>query len=384
MLPGKRLLAILITLLFMAASPAPRNRDGKLPVPVVDEGEPLGHPQSADDRYPFIRDGKLGYIDSQGNEVIPPRFGNASDGKFNNGLASVFEVHRGFGYIDTSGNFVIGPTFDFGWGRPFYDGIAGVLLIGKNGAENKPAWIDREGNVVHSGIGIEGTHFSDGLMPMPRDGKWGYVNRKFEFVIPPQFDFAYGFSEGRAEVTIKHKSGFIDTSGKIIIPFKYDMAWVFQDGLARVRYDIPDGTMKTFEGEETKYQYKYGYVDHDGNEVIPPQFPEATYFSEGYAFVIPPKSKRFAIIDKKGNLLTKPLFDDAEEFSEGLAKACVRRKCGYVDSTGAWVIRPSLTYAEKFWHGLARVSWTDSDYGYVDKTGRQVWRIGKKSAATRR
>src|SRR5687768_11540475 len=105
MQPGRLLPAVLTTVLLTAV---------------------LSHAQSADDRYPFIRDGLLGYIDSQGNEVIPPRFGNASDAQFNNGLASVFEPHRGFGYIDSSGNFVIGPTLDWGWGRPFHDGIAAI------------------------------------------------------------------------------------------------------------------------------------------------------------------------------------------------------------------------------------------------------------------
>jgi hypothetical protein len=30
--------------------------------------------QGADDRYPFVRDGKLGFIDASGKEVIPAQF----------------------------------------------------------------------------------------------------------------------------------------------------------------------------------------------------------------------------------------------------------------------------------------------------------------------
>lgn len=335
----------------------------------------IGCAQSADDRYPFVRDDKVGFIDYQGHEVIPLRFGSGGDtAHFNNGLAPVFEANRGFGYIDTSGKFVIGPTMYWGWGGPFHEGVAGVMIIGKNGALNRPAWIDRNGQVVFSGMGTEGAYFSDGLMPMPRGGKWGFVNKNFQFVIKPQFDYAYEFSEGRAGVTINHKSGFIDASGRIVITPKYDMAWPFRGGLARVRYDVPNGTVMTEEGEQPNYRHQYGYLDHQGNEVIPLQFADATHFSEGYAMVVPSNFKLFAIIDRAGTFMHQPEFEAAEEFHEGLAVACIKGKCGYVDTSGSWAIQPTFSYARSFWHGLARVAWKDGDYGYIDKSGQTVWR----------
>jgi hypothetical protein len=331
--------------------------------------------QSANDRYPFVKDGKVGFIDYQGREVIPPRFGNAGDtAHFDDGLAPVFEPEKGFGYIDWSGKFVIGPTMEWGWGRPFHEGIAAIMIIGKNDERSRPAWIDRTGKIVFTGLGTEGAYFSDGLMPMPRGGKWGFVNKQFKFVIQPQFDSAYGFYEGRAEVTLNHKSGFIDTGGKTAIALKYDMVWPFHDGLARVRYNFPNGTVMTIEGEQPVDRYQYGFVDHDGSEVISPQFEEATYFSEGPAMVAPFNFKLFGIIDKSGNFVHQPEFEDAEEFHEGLAVACMKKRCGYVDTSGTWIIQPTFSHAEQFWRGLARVYWKDGEYGYVDKTGKTVWR----------
>jgi hypothetical protein len=329
--------------------------------------------QSPDDRYPFGRDGKIGFIDYQGREVIPPRFSNAGDwAHFDNGLAPVFEAGKGSGYIDASGKFVIGPTQVWGWGRPFREGIAGVLIWNQQG--NRPGWINREGNLVFSGPGAEGSYFSDGLMPMTRGRKWGFVNKDFQFAIEPQFDSAYEFSESRAEVTINHKSGFIDTSGKIVVPLKYDMVWPFQNGRARVRNDIEVGKGMTDEGEQPKYRYQYGFIDRDGNEVIPLQFEQATYFSDGYALAIPSNFKLYGIIDEQGRFVHEPEFEEAEEFHEGLAKVCLKQKCGYVDTTGAWIIPASFTFARNFWHGLANVCWKAGDCGYVDKNGKTVWR----------
>jgi len=65
--------------------------------------------QSADDRYPFVKNGKVGFIDSEGHEIIPAQFGNVGDmAHFREGLASVAGP-EGAGYIDPSGQFVIGP-----------------------------------------------------------------------------------------------------------------------------------------------------------------------------------------------------------------------------------------------------------------------------------
>lgn len=65
--------------------------------------------QAPDDRYPFVKDGKLGFIDYTGKEVIPAQFFPVADfAHFNEGLAPVAGPN-GEGYIDPSGRFVIGP-----------------------------------------------------------------------------------------------------------------------------------------------------------------------------------------------------------------------------------------------------------------------------------
>lgn len=331
--------------------------------------------QSPEDRYPFVRNGKLGFIDAQGREVIAPQFSAAGSlSYFNDGLAPVWGPQGG-GYIDASGKFVIGPQKEWGSARRFYEGIAAVLVWGKNGSGNKPGWIDRTGKLVKVGDGAEGSYFSDGLMPMPsKSGKWGYVDKSFQFVIKPQFDWAEEFSEGRAVVKIKDRWGFIDKTGKLVVAAKYDLAWYFHDGLGRVRYDTPNGTAMTVEGEQTVYKYRYGFVDRDGNEVIAPQFEEATYFSEGFALARAQGTELMGIIDRQGRFVHAPEYEDASEFAEGLAAVQVDDKWGFVDTSGAWVIPAQFSYVENFWHGLARVAWKDGEYGYVNKKGEVVWK----------
>jgi hypothetical protein len=340
----------------------------------------LGYGQAADDRYPIGRDGKLGFIDYQGREVIPPQFTTVADmAHFKDGLAPVFEPGKGWGYIDPSGKFVIGPTMEWAWGRPFHEGVAGMMILGKNFAHNRPAWINDKGEIIFTGMGTEGAYFSDGLMPMRTDaGTYGFVNKNFKFVIPPKYDLAFEFSEGRAPVWLNRKWGFIDLSGKVVVPLKYDHVWQFTDGLARVRIDTPIGTVMTLEGRHLEYHYRHGFVDRDGNEVIGLQFDDATRFSEGYALAIPANFKLWGVIDKRGNIVHQPEFDGATEFHEGLALVSVKGKHGYVDTSGKWVIPATFIHADSFRNGLARVGWKPGVGGYIDKSGKTVWKNVKE------
>jgi len=50
------------------------------------------------------------------------------------------------------------------------------------------------------------------------DGKNGFITRSGQFVIPPLFDFAWGFSEGLASVWVGTEAVYIDATGRFAIP----------------------------------------------------------------------------------------------------------------------------------------------------------------------
>jgi hypothetical protein len=333
--------------------------------------------QTADDRYPIVKNGKLGFIDSDGREVIAPEFFPIADmAYFKDGLAPV-NGPRGAGYIDPTGRYVIGPQREWGQPRPFHEGTAAVLIWGKNGAFNTPAFIDQTGRVILSGPSVkEGSYFSDGLMPMQEHERWGFVNKRFRWVISPRYSYAQEFSEGRAPVRIGRQWGFIDKTGKLVVPARYDLVWGFSNGLARVRIAVPSLRNEIHdERDERDCRCLYGFVDTEGREVMRPRFIYATYFSEDRAFASTP-AQLLAIIDKTGSTVSDPKYEMADEFSEGVAAARVNGTWGYVDRSGSWAIAPQFTHADGFWHGLARVVWEDGR-GYIDKTGHTVWKSPK-------
>jgi len=97
---------------------------------------------------------------------------------------------------------------------------------------------------------------------------------------------------------------------------------------------------------------------------------------------------RYGYVDTSGAVVIRPQFQGAFDFSEGLAVVAVKAngatKYGYIDKSGAWVIQPQFDNAGFFSEGLAavgtRTSGTDADptwitdysWGYIDKTGTVV------------
>jgi hypothetical protein len=186
--------------------------------------------------------GKWGYIDKTGKEVIPLKYDHA--GNFYEGLADV-KLNDKWGYIDKTGKEVIPLKYDDAGN--FDEGLAYVKMNGKYG------YIDKTGKEVtpfqYDGVGP----FFQGLAPVRLNGKWGCIDKTGKEVIPLKYDEALYFSEGLAYVKLNGKYGYIDKTGKEVIPLKYDDAGNFDEGLAMV-----------------KLNGKWGYIDKTDKEVIPP------------------------------------------------------------------------------------------------------------------
>jgi hypothetical protein len=237
------------------------------------------------------------------------------------------------------------------------------------------------------------------LFQIPRDGKWGFMDRKGHVVIAPAFADERDFFHGLAGVELSNgKWGFINERGKFAIPARFDEVRDFIDDLAPVRVDR-----------------KWGYIDTAGRMAIAPRFQAAGEFHEGlarmyvwskascdrdaytsenapwYAFRFfedrifdsggcAPTDGRMGYIDKTGAVVIPPRFLDAQDFAGGLAAVWVEAvsKLGYIDHTGAMAIAPRFNQAGPFSKGLAAVETgahvvgnqvVDIAWGFIDKTG---------------
>lgn len=219
-------------------------------------------------------------------------------------------------------------------------------------AGGKWGYINRKGDFVIQPQFENSYNFTEELAAIRVNEKWGYINRKGDFVIQPQFEVAYDFREGMAPVKVGGKWGYIDTKGVVVIQPQFEDAYIFREELAKV-----------------KMNGKYGYIDKKGEVVIQPQFEEAYSFREGLAKV--KIDGKYGFVDKKGNYETRFQFDDTDFFHEGMATVKLNGKWGYIDKKGNFVIQPQFEYAKYFSEELAPVK-VKQKYGYIDEKGKLI------------
>ena len=238
---------------------------------------------------------------------------------------------------------------------------------------------------------------TDGLAVVSVEGKYGYIDTKGDFVISPQFEEASRFSEGLAAVGIDDRLGYIDKRGAMVIQPQFIRAEEFSEGLAYVDGEYINRTgqwilaeeaseklwyMSSFseglawvlgrDGPGRRAPYVYGYIDKTGEFAIPLQFGHAADFSCGLARVNEGRAGEWQFIDKTGSIALELAFDFVSlYFFEGLVAVLSHGKYGFADKTGNLVIPPQFDQASGFSEGVAAVK-IDGKYGYIDKTGEWV------------
>ncbi len=160
---------------------------------------------------------------------------------------------------------------------------------------------------------------TNGLARVKSNNKWGFINKKGEFIVPPLYDLVGEFSEGFAPMIVENKVGFIDEEGKIIIEPKFDLP-------TNLEYQFPEFQIELYRFVNglcpVNLGDSYGYINNEGIVVIDMIYSKATPFKWGYAVVeINEDGKQICgIIDRKGEWTIKPQFDNiflAEEYFIG-------------------------------------------------------------------
>lgn len=161
--------------------------------------------------------------------------------------------------------------------------------------------------------------FNEGYIAICSKGRWGFINKKGERVIPCKYSYTRCFSEKLAAVKKGKKFGFIDESDREVIPFVYDFAGDFSEGLAAV-----------------KVNEKYGFIGKSGNMVIPCQYDNVGAFSSGLASVS--KDGKYGFIDTKNNIIIPFEYDYTDAFVHNVARVQKGDKVGYIDKKNKIII----------------------------------------------
>lgn len=207
--------------------------------------------------------------------------------------------------------------------------------------------------------------FSEGVGVVGKDNLFGLIDYKGKEIVSPQYESIGTFKEGRGTFVNKEGMGVLDTKGKVITKKYYGYVGDYSEGLAIV-----------LEKQDNGKRY-YGYINRKGDEVIVPTYEAANDFVNGKALV-QTEEQTYALINKKGQVLTvihKPVVygyqDGAMIYSDSIDGLR-----GYLDTKGDVLIPAEYTFAEPFEDGVAVVgnsSGYTGEEGLIDRTGKWIY-----------
>lgn len=67
------------------------------------------------------------------------------------------------------------------------------------------------------------------------NGKYGFINKNGNVILPIKFDNTESFSDGMAKVVLKDKCGYVNEFGELVIPMIYEYGTSFYKGKVRVK-----------------------------------------------------------------------------------------------------------------------------------------------------
>ena len=249
--------------------------------------------------------------------------------------------------------------------------------------------------------------FSDGMLCVKYNGKYGYVDVEGEFVIEAQYDNAMPFKNGTALVQIGEYIYLIDTEGTVIetydeddgvyppqyytilasllygeeIAFSEDL-YLYKTANGKFGYKNAEGDRVIAAQFDQALPFqedvglavvmcdgKYGYINESGDFVVEPIYKNAGLFYNGFAIIDGDEGRAF--IDTEGNVVSH-WYEDVESFSNGLAAVKTDGQWGYINEEGKWAIQPQFSGAESFTEDGAAMVLFDGKYGFIDTTGKYI------------
>ena len=235
-------------------------------------------PNQCDEKMMVSKNGKWGMINMNGQLEIPCKF-DFFDGWFAYGLACA-QIGSKYVYINLQGKIVLAGDYDMA--RSFKDGVAKV----EKG--NSTYMINTKGEKVN--LFTYPSDFRDGLCVVGKFSKeesklyYGYADKKGKLAIPYEFEKAYKFEDGIANVQKDGKWGYIDTNGNWIIYHEFDTIYEFSaEGVA-----------------EGMQNGKWGLLTKEGDYVFPCEY-DSLYCCDEVKRVFTVKNGYMNVWDLEGN-----------------------------------------------------------------------------------
>lgn len=337
------------------------------------------------DRRLVFKNGKYGFLDKDGREVIPLKFDFAQ--QFIASVAIV-AINKKYGAIDTQGHIVVELKYD---SIRYISGAS--LCVELNG---KYDILNLRGKKLND------SSFDEVLLrdsPIVRtNNKYGLISKYGQIIIPTEYDNIEYISKNYYKVTLNNLYGIIDTNNTLILPVKYESIWqtgpyfiVKDKGLFGVT-DIHGNTLigPSYSNIElisldhfkaANLDQKVGVIDINNNIIVPFEFSYIiSTLPKTFNTYIAGKTSSYTTVISNGKIINTPyefIFPDFynehgvikfAQYVDGILKE------GLLDYTGKVITQPKYNSIEYFYSGnleMAKVM-ANNFYGCIDTLGKEI------------
>lgn len=174
------------------------------------------------------RNGKVGYINRKGIEVIEPKFHIGDDFREERAAVSYRDNPM---LINTEGD-QLAVYNELDLICEFNEGIARVIKFSEDMKMRRDGFINRSGELVietkYEKIVADALELiddndrcSEGLVRVTKDEKYGFIDIAENLIIDYEYQWVSNFGNGKAAAKRNGKAGYINKGNEEIIPFKY-------------------------------------------------------------------------------------------------------------------------------------------------------------------
>jgi WG repeat protein len=270
-------------------------------------------------------------------------------------IATMFKQGKYWGVVNIEGEELVKPKYLIG--NPFKSGFAKVGNF---------KFINKKGELLDVQKKLKGVlavgQFSDELLTVKIDGKWGYMDKDGKLVIPTKYSRVTEFNDGNAIVKNKLGHFIIDKKGneiKVVTEKRITEMRKFSDGLAAVMLG-------------NKTHNRLGYINGQGKLMIKAIYVACGDFKEGVAWVIIDGDKA-GFIDKEGEWVIEPKFFRARDMDpiSGMARIRDKDGWGYTNLNGEVMHLESSKDLRDYSDSLCMVR-INKKWGYMNVKGEVV------------
>lgn len=371
------------------------------------------------------KEGKYGYANIFGKIHIQPQYEEAQE--FNYRVAVVKKAGK-FGIINLRNEFILKPEYNKIKSAPNHsvlivaesgqDGKEKEFLYSPKGVKISPKGFDEviiestgpyirvkdkgmvsffsieKGGDAFSGLFEEAKDFSEGYAQVKKDGKWGIINLKGEFVVPAAFKNVQGEKFGARTVFITENVNFglYEENGKEILKTEYESLRYCYPNLIKAKKNGKYGVLKSDGTKLVDFIYenissgnefnsnpewpaiitqngKLGLLDAKLNTIYKPEAESVFYAGDGY-FAVKEK-KRWGLLNEMVTNEVEAEYDTIGLFGNNLIPVKKGKKWGYLDKHLALKISFAFEEAHPFSDYSAIVK-KNGKYGVIDIRGEYL------------